>query len=57
MDKSPERGASLGKMGIAPTRKNLLMPNELANRLRRKVAMGITCAMSLKEYLEKMVML
>ena len=51
MDKSPERGASFGKMGIAPTRKNLLIPNELAKRLRRNVAIGITWAILSKEYI------
>ena len=36
----PFTGASLGRMGNGPMRKNLVMPNELAKKLITKVIKG-----------------
>ena len=39
-DKSPATGASVGRIGIVPTKKNLAVPKELEARLRKNDIMG-----------------
>ena len=39
-DNRPFRGEFLGKNAIGPLKKNLVIPNELANKLKMKVARG-----------------
>ena len=39
-DKRPATGASVGRMGIGPTKKNLAVPKELAPRLKKNDIMG-----------------
>ena len=36
----PDKGESLGRKGIGPFRKNFDIPNELENKLKRKVPTG-----------------
>ena len=40
MDMRPDRGESLGRKWIGPFKKNFDIPNELANKLKRKVPTG-----------------
>ena len=39
-DKRPANGASVGRIGIGPTKKNLAVPKELEARLRKNDIMG-----------------
>ena len=39
-DRSPFKGAFFGRNDMGPLKKNLLMPKELANKLKRKVKSG-----------------
>ena len=39
-DKRPFKGAFFGRNAIGPHKKNLVIPNELANKLTMKVARG-----------------
>ena len=39
-DRIPERGASCGRIRKGPTKKNLLIPKELAPTLRTNVTIG-----------------
>ena len=48
-DKRPVSGASVRRIGIGPTKKNLVMPNELEPRLRKNDRMGHTWVMLLKD--------
>ena len=36
MERTPDRGESLGRTGIGPFKKNFDIPNELESKLRRK---------------------
>ena len=40
MDRRPDKGESFGRKGIGPFKKNLDIPNELANKLKRNVPSG-----------------
>ena len=40
MDRKPDKGESFGRNGIGPFKKNLDIPNELANKLKRNVPRG-----------------
>ena len=39
-DKMPFKGEFFGRNAIGPLKKNLVIPNELANKLKMKVARG-----------------
>ena len=40
MERRPDRRESLGMKGMGPFKKNLDIPNELANKLKRNVPSG-----------------
>ena len=48
-DKRPATGASVGRIGIGPTKKNLAVPNELASKLDKNDKIGHAWVISLKE--------
>ena len=47
-DKRPFKGEFFGRNDIGPLKKNLVIPNELANKLKMKVRRGRAELMSLK---------
>ena len=40
MERRPDRGESVGRKEIGPFKKNFDIPNELVNKLKRKVPTG-----------------
>ena len=40
MERRPDKRESLGRKGMGPFKKNLDIPNELVNKLKRNVATG-----------------
>ena len=48
-DKRPAPGASVGRIGIGPTKKNLAVPNELESKLKKNDRMGNASVIPLKE--------